>query len=89
MLSKQLVRLVLHIRDKGFLTKRNQKIFSGLGYYLATWKLRDEKIIYNDGVTGERANEKIWKLTDKGKLLADLLERQILLNKKIDEELRK
>lgn len=80
---------ILHIKAKGFLTRKNQKIFSGLGYYLATWRLRDDKIIYVDGLTGDRSNEKIWKLTEKGKVLADLLEKQENLGKRIDEELRK
>jgi len=89
MLSKQLIEFLLHIKKKGFITKTSQTIFAGLGYYLATWRLRDEKIIYNDGVTGSRNNEKIWKLTEKGKTLVDLFEKQMFLNKKIEDEFKK
>jgi hypothetical protein len=87
MLSHTLIDFLLQAKKKGFITKKTQTIFSGLGYYLATWRLRDEKLLYNDGVTG--SNEKIWKLTEKGKIMIDLFEKEILLSKKIEEELRK
>jgi len=87
MISHTLIDFLLQIKKKGFITRKTQTLFGMGGYYLATWRLRDEKLIYNDGVTGN--NEKVWKLTDKGRVMVDLFEKQITLNKKIFEEFKK
>jgi predicted transcriptional regulator len=86
MLSGLIVDFLLDVKKKGFVTKKSQKIFSGIGYYLAVWKLRDMGFLYNDGITS--GNEKIWKLTEKGKALAELLEKYVSVSKKIEEMMK-
>ena len=80
MLSQTVSDFILHIYKNKFVTKKTQKFFWGMGYYSMVWRLRDDGIAFEDGVT--QNNEKIWKLTKKGLDIAKLLfERQTLENK--------
>lgn len=65
---------ILHIFNRGFITKKTQNIFHGLGYYMMIWSLRDNKIVYEDGVNVD--NEKVWRLTEKGKKIGSLLRKR-------------
>jgi len=71
MLEKLKTDFLIHIREKGFVTKKTQKMFSGLGYYLMIWALRDRGWIREDGFNESR--EKIWRLTPKGNEISRLL----------------
>jgi hypothetical protein len=79
-------RFVLHILKKGFVTKKTQDFYSGIGYYLMTWHLRDNGIIVCDGI---EQNKKTWRLTPKGQKLAMLFQEMEEVNKKIEEMIMK
>jgi hypothetical protein len=72
---------------QGFITKRSQKLYGSMGYYLAIWNLRDAGVIAEDGY--DESKQKIWKLTLVGQKLAKLFMEADELNKKIDKLVRR
>lgn len=64
---------VAHIRKHGYVTKRSQPFYHGLGYYMTVWDLRDAGVIAEDGTN--EGNEKMWKLTEKGVKLAAMMDK--------------
>jgi hypothetical protein len=87
MLSDTLIEFLLQFKKKGSITKKTQTMFSGLGYYLAIWRLRDDGLILNDGITNR--NEKVWRLTERGRDIIQLLEKRVSVEKEIEERFKK
>ena len=81
--SEKVRDFVLHIAEKGFITKRSQNFYGSMAYYLAIWNLRDGGLIISDGV--DKTRQKIWKMTPKGNKFVKLLRQ----NSKIEEEMDK
>jgi hypothetical protein len=76
-LTKKVQAFILKTYDDGFVTKKTAK--GGFSFYLLCWHCRDNGILKADTVDG--TNHKKWKLTDKGKQLAELLKQvKILTN---------
>jgi predicted transcriptional regulator len=69
--SKNRIKFLLEIFERGYHTRKTQKIWDSLlAYYLSTWILRNNGLIKEDGFEG---NHKRWTLTEKGKKLVKLI----------------
>jgi len=80
--NKYIVRLMIEMYTKGYVTRKTQTVYSSiLGYYIALRFLRKHGLIECDGV--EKNMMKRWKLTPKGRELVEhILEIRKLLGVK-------
>jgi len=60
-------------RNGGKITKKEQDMYDAIRYYIMISYLKKNNLITCDGVD-EETNQKIWKFTEKGKRVADLIE---------------
>jgi len=68
--NKYIVRLMIEMYEKGYITRKTQTVYSSiLGYYIALRFLRKHGLIECDKV--ENNMMKRWKLTDKGRKLVE------------------
>jgi len=58
------IDFILTLHKKGVTTRKNHNDFGLLTFYVKTARLRDMKLIENDGV--EPSGRKRWRLTDNG-----------------------
>jgi hypothetical protein len=70
-LSQRLVKLIMHIKTHGFVTKDTRPFLSSFRYYGYLWILRDYGIAECDGT--DENYQKIWKLTKTGMMVAEHL----------------
>jgi hypothetical protein len=87
MISEDLMQFLVELKKKGTMSRNTQKIFGSPSYYFAVAILKKQKLIQYDGVTGEKGNEKLWKLTEKGRTIADLSGKMLEIKSKIEENL--
>jgi hypothetical protein len=80
--TPQVRKFVLHCFKKGFITRKSSDIF---GFYMMCSYLRNNEMVYNDGMTSENKGEKIWKLTPKGVELAKKFQQLENIEKDIKE----
>lgn len=76
-------RFVRHIKNQGSVTKKTQKFYNGMGYYMMIWHLRDQGIVEEDGTNN--SNEKLWVLTNKGKKVCAKFDELEILEKELEE----
>lgn len=70
-ISTSIQNLIIEAYNKGGkITSKSQTIFSSLSFYLAMRDIAKYNIFEVDGINGR---EKIYKLTKKGKKIAELL----------------
>jgi predicted transcriptional regulator len=81
--SEKLREFVLHISKQGSVTKKTQKFYGSMGYYMAIWNLRDAGMVIEDGFDEEK--QKVWKLTEQGDKLAKLFKQLRIVNGEIEE----
>jgi predicted transcriptional regulator len=69
--SKNRIKFLIEIFERGYHTRKTQKIWNSLfAYYLNVWLLRDNGLIKEDGLEG---NNKRWVLTEKGKKIVKFI----------------
>lgn len=67
------LRFLIELNKKGSVTIKTQTIYTPFAFYLNKGDLEKKNLIINDGVNEK--NQKIWKLTDKGKRFIEHLEK--------------
>jgi len=68
-LTPRMMKLLMHINNKGFVTKDTRPFLTTMRYYNYLWSLRDMNLIECNGVD-ENTQQKKWQLTEKGAIVA-------------------
>jgi hypothetical protein len=64
-LTPKLIKLLMHIKRKGFVTKDTRPFLASMRFYNYLWVLRDNGLIESNG--NDKGNhQKIWRLSPKG-----------------------
>ena len=69
-LTSKVMDFIVGMYEKGSITKKESGM-PNLKFYGLCWHLRDNNIA--EAQTNNESNEKIWKLTDRGKQIAEHL----------------
>jgi len=70
-ITDRLVNLLRQMREHGFVTRRTQKLYSSLQFYLIIWDLRNKGVVTE---TGFYNGNKKWSLTEKGEKFLEMIE---------------
>ena len=70
-IPERMIRLIKQMYEQGFVTRKTQNLYSNIQFYMVIWKLRNLKIVREDGIY---KNNKKWVLTEKGKKLWHMIE---------------
>ncbi len=72
-LTQKVMNFLLIIRENGGkITRKEQDMYDAVRYYIMVSYLRKNELITCDGVDDN--NQKIWKFTQKGEKVADIIE---------------
>jgi len=86
-LTNKVMNFLLLVREnKGSITKDSQTMYGTVGYYMMIGYLKKNGFLEHDGNTD--SNQKIWKLTQKGRKASELINnlRRVLNGEEIESD---